>query len=55
MLIILINMCGIFSILNNRYDEDKLYFNFKKGIARGPENSKFIHINNKNIWEKYSK
>ena len=43
-------MCGIFSILNNRYDEDKLYFNFKKGIARGPENSKFIHINNKNIW-----
>ena len=43
-------MCGIFSILNNRYTLDKIEFNFKKGEKRGPENSKLININNKNIW-----
>ena len=43
-------MCGIFSILNNRYALDKIEFNFKKGKKRGPENSKLININNKNIW-----
>ena len=43
-------MCGIFSILNNRYALDKIEFNFKKGKKRGPESSNLIHINNKNVW-----
>ena len=43
-------MCGIFSILNNRYALDKIEYNFKKGEKRGPESSNLIHINNENIW-----
>ena len=43
-------MCGIFSILNNRYALEKIEYNFKKGEKRGPESSNLIHINNENIW-----
>ena len=47
---LLFTMCGIFSILNNTYDEDKISYNFKKGVGRGPENSKLLHVSEKNIW-----
>ena len=32
-------MCGIFSIINNTFDDDHIWKNFKKGAGRGPENS----------------
>ena len=32
-------MCGIFSIINNTFDDDHIWKNFKKGVGRGPENS----------------
>ena len=39
-------MCGIFSILNNHYDTNIVKDNFNKGKNRGPEDSKFIKVNN---------
>ena len=39
-------MCGIFSILNNHYDTSIVKDNFNKGKNRGPEDSKFIKVNN---------
>ena len=38
-------MCGIFAIFNNHYDLNIVKYNFNKGKNRGPENSKFININ----------
>ena len=38
-------MCNIFSILNNKYSDELLKLNFKKGINRGPEYESLININ----------
>ena len=35
-------MCGIFSILNNVYEDKRIKDNFMKGKGRGPENSQMI-------------
>jgi asparagine synthase (glutamine-hydrolysing) len=35
-------MCGIFAILNNKYDESDTYKLFMKGAGRGPDMNKFI-------------
>ena len=42
-------MCGIFSIINNTFDDDHIWENFKKGSERGPENS-VIKKYKKNIY-----
>ena len=42
-------MCGIFSIINNTFDDHHIWKNFKKGSERGPENS-VIKKYKKNIY-----
>ena len=39
-------MCGIFSILNNIYNDEIVKKNFYKSQGRGPENSQIINVNN---------
>ncbi len=42
-------MCGIFSILNSRYDDKRIQDCFKHGKKRGPEKSTLIDFNNKKL------
>jgi len=45
-------MCGIFAILNNKYDETMTYKLFMKGAGRGPDTNQFINYKGL-IGEKY--
>jgi asparagine synthase (glutamine-hydrolysing) len=45
-------MCGIFAILNNKYDESKTYKLFMKGAGRGPDTNQFINYKGL-VGEKY--
>jgi asparagine synthase (glutamine-hydrolysing) len=45
-------MCGIFAILNNKYDETVTYKLFMKGVGRGPDKNQFINYKGL-VGEKY--
>ena len=45
-------MCGIFAILNNKYDETMTYKLFMKGAGRGPDTNQFINYKGL-VGEKY--
>lgn len=45
-------MCGIFAILNNKYDESETYKLFMKGAGRGPDMNRFMNYKGL-VGEKY--
>ena len=42
-------MCGIFSVLNNNYSNEKINYCFHKGSKRGPEKSEINYFNDGKI------
>ena len=43
-------MCGIFSIINNKFTKEQVLHNFKKGRSRGPEHSSDLFLENLSIF-----